>query len=85
MIIFLNVYFKMFSRFEAALSLQKSHKSSKDAHPEMSSEACFMLVTSFTAEDPKGTWSSCVSRFLLPGTAPKSLLASCQLQKKEIT
>ena len=30
----------MFSRFEAALSLQKSHKkSSKDAHPETSSEA----------------------------------------------
>lgn len=80
---FLNVYFKMFFHFEAALNLQKSRKkSSKDAHPEMSSEACFMLVTSFTAEDPKGTRSSCASRYLPPGTAPQSLLASCQLQNK---
>ena len=37
-----------------------------------------MLVTSFTAEDPKGHHS----RFLPPGTAPQSLLACCQLQRK---
>ena len=41
-----------------------------------------MLVTSFTAKDPKGTWSSYASRFLPPRTAPQPLLACCQLQKK---